>query len=329
MQSILHPIIGPKKELHDLDGRVAIVTGGANGIGFQVARAFCEAKARVIMINRKQEQGDESIAQIKEEFESAKIEWIGCDFGSLKEVKEVFSGIREREERLDLVVLAAGINTNTFGLDADGIDRHFGVNWLGQFYAINQLYPLIRKTSKMPDTPAPRIVFESSENHRMCPSDVHFGSVDEINDENFGPTHLYARSKLAQILGMKYGLVKRVIKPNGDNIYVLSVHPGIVNTGMQQQWKDAYPGLFGKMVSWGMLAAGRSIEQGSYSALWAATSPEIEEKNLQGYYFIDPGKEGQESSQASDEKLGDALWTLSTNLINEKVGENALVPWDS
>jgi hypothetical protein len=37
-----------------------------------------------------------------------------------------------------------------------------------------------------------------------------------------------------------------------------------------------------------MQAAGRDVEQGSYSALWAATSPEIEEKTLQGYYFIDP-----------------------------------------
>jgi len=36
---------------------------------------------------------------------------------------------------------------------------------------------------------------------------------------------------------------------------------------MQQQWKDAYPGLFGKIVSNAMLAIGRDIEQGSYSAL--------------------------------------------------------------
>jgi hypothetical protein len=33
MQSILHPIIGPKKAIEDLSGRVAIITGGAFGIG--------------------------------------------------------------------------------------------------------------------------------------------------------------------------------------------------------------------------------------------------------------------------------------------------------
>ena len=55
------------------------------------------------MVNRKAEQGDAAIEAIKKESESdAKIEWVGCDMGSLKQVKEVFTKMREREERLDL-----------------------------------------------------------------------------------------------------------------------------------------------------------------------------------------------------------------------------------
>jgi NAD(P)-dependent dehydrogenase (short-subunit alcohol dehydrogenase family) len=199
------------------------------------------------MVNRKEEQGEDAIKKIKEEVgEHAKIEWFPCDLGNLNEVKEVFTSFREREERLDLVgspafqeravrvfwqlqlILSAGINANQYGEDADGIDRHFGVNWLGQFYVVNLLYPLIRKTSKMADTPAPRIVFESSEQHRMAPSVVHFGSLDEINNPEIGNLEVYGRTKLAVILGVKYGLLDRVIKPNGDNVYALSVHPGAV-----------------------------------------------------------------------------------------------------
>jgi hypothetical protein len=55
------------------------------------------------MVNRKQEQGDESIRKIKEEHPEAKIEWMGCDLGNLKEVKEVFGKFAEKEDRLDLV----------------------------------------------------------------------------------------------------------------------------------------------------------------------------------------------------------------------------------
>lgn len=105
--------------------------------------------------------------------------------------------------------------------------------------------------------------------------------------------------------------------------------PGMVRTGMQQQWKDAYPGLFGKLVSWSQLAMGRDVEQGSYSALYAATSPEVEEKGWNGYYLIDPGQEGKETAQANDRFLGIALWELSHRLIKDKVGQDALTDWNA
>lgn len=311
-----------------MEGRVAIITGGALGIGFEIARAFVMNKARVIMVNRKEEQGEESIKKIKNEVgQDAKIEWLPCDMGSLKNVKEVFDGVREREERLDLLILSAGINVNQYGEDADGIDRHFGVNYLGQFYVANLLYPLLRKTSKLPNAPAPRIVFESSEQHRAAPGVVHFGSLDEINDSSLGPLELYGRTKLATILGVKYGIVDRVIKSNNDKIYALSVHPGAVNTAMQQQWKDAYPGLLGNILTNVMLFIGRDIEQGSYSAIYAALSPEVEERGWNGYYLQDPGSPGKETTQASDPKLGAALWDLTHRIIKDKTGDDALQRW--
>lgn len=114
---------------------------------------------------------------------------------------------------------------------------------------------------------------------------------------------------------------------------------------MQQQWKDAYPGLTGQILSYAMLAIGRNVEQGSFSALWAATSPEIEEKKQNGWYFSDPvshappsaasranrsqAQPGKESSQASDPKLGAALWDLTERIIKDKAGDDAIVPWDS
>jgi NAD(P)-dependent dehydrogenase (short-subunit alcohol dehydrogenase family) len=297
---------------------------------FEIARAFVKVGARVIMVNRKEEQGQDAIKKIKDEVgQDAPIEWEECDMGNLNQIKEVFTKIRERESRIDLLILSAGINVNQPGRTVDDIDRHFEVNWLGQFYVVNLLYPLLRKTSKMPDTPAPRIVFESSEMHRTAPSVVHFGSLEEINNPEIGHTEVYGRTKLAIILGVKYGLLDKVIKPNNDNIYALSVHPGAVNTAMQQQWKDAYPGLLGKLLTSAMLAGGRDVEQGSYSALYAATSPEIEEKGYNGYYFQDVGKPGKESSQASDPHLGNALWDLSTRIIKDKVGEDALQDWNS
>ncbi|KAL4926391.1 short chain dehydrogenase/reductase family protein [Aspergillus undulatus] len=329
MQSILHPIIGPRKEVHDLSGRVALVVGGAMGIGYEISRAFALHGARVIMVNRKEDQGTSSIEKIKSESQGkARIEWTPCDMGNLNQVQSVFSDIAKRESRLDLLILSAGINANAYGETSDGYDRIFQVNWLGQFYVVNLLYALLRKTSKIPDAPAPRIVFESSELHRVTMPGTKFASAEEINDPSKDPTQLYARTKLAIILGVKFGLVERVIKPNNDRVWALSVHPGAVNTEMQHQWKDAYPGLLGKLITTTMTAFGRSPEQGSFSALYAATSPEIEEKGWNGYYFTDPGQPGKESGQASDVELGSALWNLSHEMVREKVGQDGMVDWN-
>ncbi|KAL4940456.1 hypothetical protein BDV06DRAFT_196700 [Aspergillus oleicola] len=331
MQSVLHPILGPKKEVHDLSDRVALVTGGAMGIGYEISRTFALHGARVIMVNRKEDQGSSAIQKIKEESNNrAQIEWVPCDMGNLRQVQEVFNGLREKEERLDLLILSAGINANSYGTAHDGTERIFAVNWLGNFYVVNLLYPLLRKTSKMSDTPAPRIVFESSELHRAALSaTTKFAHVEEINDPSKDPTQLYARTKLAVILGVKFGLLERVIRPNGDAIYALSVHPGAVNTEMQHQWKDAYPGLLGKLLTTTMTAFGRSPEQGSFSALYAATSPEVEEKGWNGHYFTDPGQPGKEASLANDVELGNALWNLTHQMIREKVGQDGMVDWNA
>jgi hypothetical protein len=98
---------------------------------------------------------------------------------------------------------------------------------------------------------------------------------------------------------------------------------------MQQQWKDAYPGLFGKLLTTVMLAAGRNVDQGSYSALYAATSPEVEEKGWNGYYLQDVGQPGKESSLASDPVLGAALWDLSHRMIRDILGNDAVADWAS
>ncbi|CEI39709.1 hypothetical protein FVEN_g1991 [Fusarium venenatum] len=333
MQSIFQKAtgIGPQVvKPENLQGRVAIVTGGALGIGYEVSRALAHAGCKVIMVNRKEQQGTRAIEAVMNEKHGADIDWKECDMGNLSQIKEVFGGFRESLDRLDFLVLSAGINTNQFGLDSDGIERHFGVNFLGHFYVCNQLWPLLRKTSKMDNTPPPRVVFEASEMHRLAQlSNVQFRTKEEINDPDLDPTARYNRTKLAMILFAKYGLAGKVIAENKDKIYALSVHPGAVNTAMQQQWKDAYPGLTGKLLSWAMLAVGRDVEQGSYSALWALTSSKIEEEDLNGYYFADPDKEGQETSQASNPELASNLWDLSTSFIKEKLGDDALVDWNS
>nr|XP_018265914.1 uncharacterized protein I303_02291 [Kwoniella dejecticola CBS 10117]OBR88072.1 hypothetical protein I303_02291 [Kwoniella dejecticola CBS 10117] len=300
MQSVLHPIIGPAgPEKKDLTGTVSIITGGALGIGYEVARFFALYGGHVVMVNRKEEQGEEAIrkieAQIKEQGSKGSVEWVGCDLGELKQVKEVFSGLAKKFDRLDYL-------------------------------------PGVEKGSV-------RIVFESSEMHRFAPGSedsksrgrgVHFGSEEEITEagKELGPIELYGRTKLAMILYAK-SIRDKVIKKNGDDIYILAVHPGAVNTDMQDQWEAAYPGIVGTITKYATMAIGRDPEQGSYSALYAALSNEVVEKDWNGYYLSDPATPGKETAQAQDLNLATALWELSERMTKRIVGDDALESWSA
>jgi len=72
--------------------------------------------------------------------------------------------------------------------------------------------------------------------------------------------------------------------------FSLSVHPGVVNTDMQDQWEDAYPGILGMLTRNLSLSVGRSPEQGCYSALYSALSDEVVEKDYNGFYLTDPAR---------------------------------------
>jgi NAD(P)-dependent dehydrogenase (short-subunit alcohol dehydrogenase family) len=52
--------------LTNLEGKVAIVTGGATGLGFNVANRLCEAGAKVMIASRNQARGDAAVAALAE-----------------------------------------------------------------------------------------------------------------------------------------------------------------------------------------------------------------------------------------------------------------------
>lgn len=99
------------------------------------------------------------------------------------------------------------------------------------------------------------------------------------NADELGPNQLYARTKLAVLLFTKYGLVERVLLPNGDRIWAAASHPGAVHTGQQDQFKEAYGETFGTILKHMTIPFMRNPEQGSLSTLYAATSEDVDKNS--------------------------------------------------
>ena len=175
-------------------------------------------------------------------------------------------------------------------------------------------------------TPNSRLIFMSSDLHRGCPSSTTFTSVPEINTD-LGPTNLYNRSKLAQILTVR-AIARRMENnqpgfqsPKDTGPWVIATHPGGVSTDQQEQAVDAY-GTKGKVG----VAAVRPflkdpVDEGCRSGLFAATSEDVVKEKLQGVYIVPDRKVSEPSNRAKDIELGENLWRLSGQILQDKLGD--------
>lgn len=95
-----------RRTTFDFSGQVAIITGGARGIGKGSAEAFAEAGARVYVVDL-DEAGGEAVARgIRERGENAS--FLACDVTDFAQVRAVFDQILAEAGRLDILVNSAG-----------------------------------------------------------------------------------------------------------------------------------------------------------------------------------------------------------------------------
>ncbi|HUO02097.1 MAG TPA: SDR family oxidoreductase [Rhizomicrobium sp.] len=102
------------RELFDLSGRVALVTGGSRGLGLQIAEALGEYGANVILAARKAEELKAAVEQLNAMGISANS--IVADLRSEEAANALADAVRERVGRLDILVNNAGA---TWGAPAE------------------------------------------------------------------------------------------------------------------------------------------------------------------------------------------------------------------
>lgn len=124
------------------EGKVALITGAANGIGAGVSRRLAESGARVVVADI---DGDRGKA-IADEIDGL---YVHCDVRDPEQSKSAVAAAVERFGKLDLVALNAGISTGfTLGEDFDP-ERYrsvMGINLDGVVYGVHAALPALRES---------------------------------------------------------------------------------------------------------------------------------------------------------------------------------------
>lgn len=250
----------------DLTDKVAVVTGGSEGIGYGCTHTLLSKNiSKLFILSVSKEVVDGALKAVTEELGEDKAKrttWLQCDMADWARVAKVSTEIKNSTDRLDILINNAGRGIMSYQLTDHGVERHMAVNHMGHVILTSHLLPLLKKTAAAGNTV--RIANQASNLHTSAPKMTAFQSLDELN-QDLGPSVQYGRAKLANILYSRY-LARHLTKEH-PNILANATHPGVVETKMSSEdIHEPYP-LAGYLMSAGLKPFKKDQFEGAASML--------------------------------------------------------------
>ncbi|MEM3208856.1 MAG: SDR family NAD(P)-dependent oxidoreductase [Candidatus Micrarchaeaceae archaeon] len=205
------------RKLLDLTGKVAIVTGGAIGIGFGISYRLAEAGATVVIANRTKEEGESAAAKLrKKKFNVIAIQ---TDVSDENSVKELVEQVIKRYKRIDILVNNAGIYPEIplLKMRLADFERVLAINLYGVFLCT-------------------RYVTEHMIKQKKGGKIINITSIDAIHPSSLGLAH-YDASKHGV-----WGFTKNVaLELAPYKIWVNAIAPGGILTPGLQKLQQSIP----------------------------------------------------------------------------------------
>src|SRR5262245_13843816 len=134
------------RRLFDLEGRVAIITGGTRGIGRAIAEGLVAAGARVVVASRKPEACAETERHLRDQGGEAL--GVPTHLGELDAVDRLVVRAVERFGRLDLLVnnAATALSQPLGSLTPEAWEKSFSVNLRGPVFLVERALPHLEKS---------------------------------------------------------------------------------------------------------------------------------------------------------------------------------------
>lgn len=263
-------------------GKRVIVTGATSGIGRQIAVELGARGARLVLPCRNVERGAVVAAEIARRSHADAPAVMPFDASSQQSIRAFAAAYRAQHGRLDVLVNNAGMAHERRLESVDGIEMTFATNVLGYYLLTRELLPAL-------DAGAPsRIVVVAS----TFASDLDLSDLQYLRRPYDG-LRAYAQSKACNRL-LTWALARRL---RDRGVTANAMAPGFVpGTDLSRHLAPDVRKAYKERT-------GRSVAQGADTAIWLASSQEVD--GISGKLFYD---RQEIPCQFRDDRLEDELW---------------------
>lgn len=297
-----------EKNITPQEGRVLLITGANQGLGYELAKMLYPTGATIYMASRSEERTLEAIHKIQEAHPEAAtpgvLKFLHVDMADLESVKHAAIKFAAQEEKLDVLWNNAGIGGAPLGTTtAQNIEGHIGTNCVAPLLFTQLLLPLLRKAAASAPEGSVRVVWTGSLMvDTFSPSNgIDFKAIEsgKTTDSNID----YAASKVGN-----WFLSHEAAKAWGPyGISSVVQNPGNLNT-------EAYrhvPGVMRKFLQTFLLY---ETKYGAYTMAYAGLSEEV----ANGEYVWPWGRKGKSPRAdihgAIEKGAAEKFWTWCEEL---------------
>jgi NAD(P)-dependent dehydrogenase (short-subunit alcohol dehydrogenase family) len=123
-----------------LKGKVAIVTGGSEGIGLAAAKKLASNGAKVFITGRRRDVLDKAVAEIGNDVEA-----VQADVSKPVDLDRLYEVVRRSKGKLDILVANAGVQAKEAlgSITETALDYQLAVNFKGTIFTVQQALPLL------------------------------------------------------------------------------------------------------------------------------------------------------------------------------------------
>ncbi len=288
----LHQVAFDPRDLDvDLTGLRCLVTGANSGIGLATAEALADLGARVELLCRSLERGQDAAERIRESTGSARVSVQQLDVSRLDDVRAVAAKLGDAP--VDVLVHNAGVLPAERQESADGFEISFATHVLGPHLLTRALRPALERAE------AARVIWVSSGG--MYTQGLSLEDW-QWRERDYDGVRAYAQTKRMQVVLSE--LWADQLRASG--VRVNAMHPGWADTPSVQSSLPGFARLIGKRL--------RSPAEGADTVIWLAASGAAAEHS--GEFFLDrePRSTHYLPWTREDEADRRALWSLCERL---------------